>query len=163
MQVDDIDCQILDVLQRDGRIKNKDLAAKVSLSASACFDRVKRLENEGIVRGYRALVDASALGARFDAWIDIQVRDSSDRDVEDFLARLNAAQQVLSAHRVAGPQDFMLHILTASPAAWSAFVRETRGAGFDMVVKHMSVVTDCVKVRQPVRPCRPAPTRAGSM
>jgi Lrp/AsnC family leucine-responsive transcriptional regulator len=158
LQLDNVDCQILDTLQKDGRIKNKDLAVQVGLSASACHERVRRLESAGIVRGYRALVDASALGARFDAWIDVEVREHTGRDVDDFLARLHTAEQVLSAHRVAGPQDFMLHVLARSQTAWSAFMREARDAGLDVVVKHMSVVTDCVKVRQPFRPNRSTST-----
>ena len=111
-----------------------------------------------MVRGYRALVDASARGARFDAWIDVEVREHTGRDVDDFLARLHTAEQVLSAHRVAGPQDFMLHVLARSQTAWSAFMREARDAGLDVVVKHMSVVNDCVKVRQSFRTNRSTST-----
>jgi len=53
--LDAVDCQILEELQINARIKNKDLAARVGLSASACFERVKRLEKAGIIRGYRAV------------------------------------------------------------------------------------------------------------
>ena len=61
-EMDAMNAKILSILERDGRISNIDLAAKVGLSASACLRRVQELERSGVIKGYRAVIDRSAIG-----------------------------------------------------------------------------------------------------
>jgi len=143
--LDAVDCQILEELQINARIKNKDLAARVGLSASACFERVKRLEKAGIIRGYRAVVDTGALGARFDAWVEVVLEKDAAATTERFLAYLHHAPVILSAHQLARPHAFLLHVLATSGAAWSEFLARANEASFAFEVTHVSVVIDCVK------------------
>ncbi|MEQ1557265.1 MAG: Lrp/AsnC family transcriptional regulator, partial [Gallionella sp.] len=73
MQLDDYDVQILRVLQQDGRISNQDLAEQISLSPSPCLRRVRALEEAGLIVGYRAILDAKAIGLSLMALILISM------------------------------------------------------------------------------------------
>ena len=82
-KLDAIDCKILEVLQRDGRISNVDLAAEVHLSAPQCFRRVRALEERGVVRGYRALVSGPSLGLAVTAFVSVNIEGAAFERVRD--------------------------------------------------------------------------------
>lgn len=150
IRLDAVDHRILFELQRNARIKNKELATRIGLSESACLERVKRLEASGVIRAYRAIIDAGAVGARFDAWVDVTLECGARDAIDDFVSHLHRAQIVLSAHRLARSREYMLHVVAKSGAAWDEFLRDAHEVGLRLTVSRMSVVTDCVKARQPL-------------
>ncbi|MCV2353729.1 Lrp/AsnC family transcriptional regulator [Paucibacter sp. B2R-40] len=91
MEFDRIDCQILELLQQDGRINNQELAERVGLSPSPCLRRVRALEDSGLITGYRALLDAKKLGLSLMALVHI----SMDLHTPERFANFEAAVQVL--------------------------------------------------------------------
>ena len=103
---DPIDRRILGILGEDGRISWLDLGRRVSLSASATAERVRRLEQRGIIAGYRAVVDPAALGRTLDAVIGVRARDGFDRRALE--AWLCAQPSVVEVTHLTGPHDYLV-------------------------------------------------------
>ena len=108
--LDRIDLTILDVLQKEGRISNVELANRVNLSASPCLDRVKRLEKEGYVERYSALLNAKKLKFGMSAFIQVTL-DRTTKDVFDlFREEVVKIREVVECHMVAGGFDYLLKL-----------------------------------------------------
>jgi Lrp/AsnC family leucine-responsive transcriptional regulator len=121
---DETDLRIVTALQSDGRATLRSLADATGLSVSAVQARVRRLEAEGAIRGYRADLDPDALGLPLAAIIAVTPLDpASEYDIPD---RLAALSQVQSCHSVAGEASFMLFVRVASPRDLEALIREIR-------------------------------------
>ncbi|MFH8613007.1 Lrp/AsnC family transcriptional regulator [Streptomyces sp. NPDC018029] len=115
--MDEIDRSILRELQSDGRLTNQELAARVGLSASPCLRRVRQLELDGVIQGYRAVVDPEAVGRGFEVLVSIEVR--RDREtVEAFEAALQDIPDVIEAYRLFGSPGCLLRIAVADLAAY---------------------------------------------
>lgn len=115
--MDRIDRSILRELQDDGRLSNLELAQRVGLSASACLRRVRQLEEDGVIQGYRAVIDPSAVGRGFEVLVSIEVR--RDREtVEAFEAALQTIPDVIEAYRLFGSPGCLLRIAVADLAAY---------------------------------------------
>jgi len=110
-KLDAIDCKILEVLQRDGRISNVDLAAEVQLSAPQCFRRVRALEERGVVRGYRALVQPAALDLGVTAFVSLNIAGEAFERVRDIEGLLRDLPEVLEIHTVSGDSDYLLKVV----------------------------------------------------
>lgn len=108
--LDRIDINILDNLQRDGRIANVDLARKVNLSASPCIDRVKRLEKEGYIEGYGARLNASKLGYGTAVFIQVTLDRTTGEVFDKFRDAVVQIPQVAECHMVAGGFDYLLKL-----------------------------------------------------
>ncbi|WP_114967074.1 Lrp/AsnC family transcriptional regulator [Alkalilacustris brevis] len=111
MQLDASDRRILDVLQKQGRITNAELSERINLSPSACHRRVQRLEAEGIVRGYVALLDPRKLGRPTTVYVEIKLAGQSDEVLEAFEREVARIPDVLECHLMAGTADYLLKIL----------------------------------------------------
>lgn len=110
-KLDGIDCKILEILQRDGRISNVDLATEIHLSAPQCFRRVRALEERGIVRGYRALVNPEALGLGVTAFVSLSIEGRAFGRVRDIERLLRDFPEVLEIQTVSGDSDYLLKVV----------------------------------------------------
>jgi len=108
--VDRIDTEILRLLQKDGRISNKALAAQVGLAPSSCLERVRQLQRTGVIRGIHADVDPEALGIGLEAMYFIELAKHSRDMVEAFQLAMVALPEVRSIYLVAGQYDFLMHV-----------------------------------------------------
>ena len=109
MELDRYDRQILQVLQEDGRISNQDLADRIGLSPSPCLRRVRALEEGGLIRGYRALLDAKKLGLSLMALIHISMDRHTPERFENFEAEINAIPEVIECLLITGQDaDYQL-------------------------------------------------------
>ncbi|EAP77898.1 MULTISPECIES: Lrp/AsnC family transcriptional regulator [Roseovarius] len=111
MSLDTTDRRILAVLQRQGRISNADLAEKVNLSASACHRRVQRLETEGYIAGYVALLDARKMGVPSTVFVEITLSTQADEVLEAFEKAVARIPDVLECHLTAGAADYILKVV----------------------------------------------------
>ncbi len=107
--MDNTDKQILAVLQHDGRITNIELAKRVGLTHSACARRIQRLESDGVIRGYKALIDRQAVGLTVHAFIGVTC--SPDTDFRDAARRLSKIEHTVSCYVMSGEFDIMLEVL----------------------------------------------------
>ncbi|MTV39034.1 Lrp/AsnC family transcriptional regulator [Duganella radicis] len=110
--MDAIDRKILAELQKDGRISATELAKRVGLSLSPSHRRVQLLEDAGVISGYRATIDPQAVDLRFSAIIFVTLKETSSSSVLRFETALFDIPEVISAQRLFGDPDFMLHVVT---------------------------------------------------
>ena len=116
--VDGIDRKILAALQEDGRLTVTELAGRVGLSVSPCHRRLRELERSGAIRGYRAVVDADALGLSFEALVFVTMGREDRETLLAFEAAVAAIPNVVQAQRLFGDPDYLLRIVTADLAAY---------------------------------------------
>jgi Lrp/AsnC family leucine-responsive transcriptional regulator len=109
--LDDTDARILAALQADGRASYAELARTVSMSASALTERVRRLEESGVIRGYAAVVDPERLGLGILAFVRLRYPSGNYKPFHDLLA---TTPQIVEAHHVTGEDCFVLKVLARS-------------------------------------------------
>ncbi len=110
-QLDAIDRRILIALQREGRMSNADLAQKVNLSPSACHRRVQRLETEGIIRGYVALLNPRKVFRPTIVFVEITLSSQADELLDAFEKAVRIIPDVLECHLMAGSADYLLKVI----------------------------------------------------
>jgi len=118
---DDIDRKIIAVLQSEGRLPIVDLADRVGLSPTPCQRRVRRLEEEGVITRYAALVAPAAMGYGLQALVEVTLDDHSEKTVEAFEAAIRARPEVVACYAVTGDMDFLLHVFAPDLATFSDF------------------------------------------
>jgi Lrp/AsnC family leucine-responsive transcriptional regulator len=112
--IDRIDRQILEILQRDGRITNQSLSEQVALSPRACLERVRRLERSGQIAGYMALVEPRKLGGLLTIVVEVSLKDQTQATHARFEARMRAADEVIECFLVSGSCDYVLRLACRS-------------------------------------------------
>ena len=122
--LDAIDWKILRELQEEGRITNVELSRRVGISAPPCLRRVKRLEDSGIIRGYRALLNAPALGQNVVAFCLVGLNHQSDAELKGFADLTRNWPIVRQAWMVSGESDFLLHCVASDLGTFQSFVIE---------------------------------------
>lgn len=122
--LDAIDWKILKELQADGRMTNVELSRRVGISAPPCLRRVKRLEETGIIRGYRALLNTRELGLGVVAFCLIGLNHQSDAELKAFAERTRKWPIVRRSWMVSGESDFILHCVASDLSAFQTFVIE---------------------------------------
>ncbi len=110
MALDEIDSKILTALQHDGRLSNKELAAQVGLSPSACLARVRGLEKDGTIRGYRAEVDPRSLGIHLMALVAVRLAGHSPEALAGLSESLRERREVVAIYYLSGADDFLVHV-----------------------------------------------------
>ena len=110
MRLDTIDWDILDLLQQDGRSGYRELGRRVGLSAPAVAARVRKLEDAGIIAGYRAVIDPERLGLRVEAFVQLAVSGSPDADERVIEAARNIPE-ILDVWRVTGRETYLLRVV----------------------------------------------------
>jgi Lrp/AsnC family leucine-responsive transcriptional regulator len=111
MEIDSIDRRILNALQRRGRMSNADLSEKINLSPSACHRRVQRLEADGYIEDYVALLDTRKLGKPSTIFVEITLSGQADELLEAFEREVARVPDVLECHLMAGAADYLLKVV----------------------------------------------------
>lgn len=121
--LDSVDRRILAELQQDGRLPNQELADRVGLSPSPCLRRVRILEDDNVITGYRAEVDQSAVGLPITAFVQITLDSHSAEVVDRVEAVIRSIPQVVEAYLLAGDHDYLLRVTTESFATYEQLMR----------------------------------------
>jgi len=124
-QLDRIDRRILRELQRDGRLANVELAKRVGLSPTPCLERVKKLEDEGYIRGYHARLNPARMGAGLLVFVEIRLLRTAMDVFEEFKQAVIALPQVLECHLVSGDFDYLIKARVADMSAYRRLLGET--------------------------------------
>jgi Lrp/AsnC family leucine-responsive transcriptional regulator len=124
--VEDVDRAIVRLLSEDGRRSFTDLSRETGLSVSAVHQRVRRLEQRGVIRGYRTVVDPVELGLSLTAFVSIKPIDPSAPD--DAPERLTHLAAIEACHSVAGDESYILKVRVATPADLELLLQEIRAA-----------------------------------
>ena len=119
--MEELDRRIVELLVKDGRMSYTDLGKATGLSTSAVHQRVRRLEQRGVIRGYAAVVDPEAVGLPLTAFISVKPFDPSAPD--DIAERLAEVPEIEACHSVAGDENYILKVRVADPAGAGAPAR----------------------------------------
>lgn len=128
MDLDATDRRILETLQRSGRISNADLSERVNLSPSACHRRVQRLEEEGYISGYVALLDPRRMGRMTTVFVEITLTGQADELLDAFERAVARVPEVLECHLMAGSADYLLKVVAADTEDFARIHRRSLSA-----------------------------------
>ena len=121
--LDSVDRAILDLLQEDGRLANVDLADAVNLSPSACLRRVRRLEEEGFINQYVALINPSRVGMGTNVFVEITLSSQAEDALDAFELAVTKRLEIMSCHLMAGDFDYLLRVVIDDVADYEALHR----------------------------------------
>ncbi|MFD1911463.1 Lrp/AsnC family transcriptional regulator [Halodurantibacterium flavum] len=152
MSLDATDRRILTVLQRQGRISNAELAERVNLSASACHRRVQRLESDGYIRDYVALLDARKMGRPTTVFVEITLSGQADEVLDAFEREVARIPDVLECHLMAGTADYLLKVLAEDTEDFARIHRQylARLPGVAQMQSSFALRTVCKTTAIPV-------------
>lgn len=122
--LDAADLKILGALQTDGRLANVELAERVHLSASPCLRRTRRLEAEGVIRGYRGDIDRTRVGLGLTVFVTLKVSKHTRQNADRLTARLAEIPEIVSCFMVSGESDFLAEVVVADLAAYERLLSE---------------------------------------
>lgn len=123
-RLDDIDLLILHELQRDGRLSNQDLADRIGLSPSPCLRRVRRLESEGVIARYTAVVDPTKVGLDITAFVSLKLSQHGAGVPDEVESAIREIPEVVEAYLLAGDVDYLLKVTTGSFPQYEQLLRE---------------------------------------
>lgn len=117
-RLDDRDIAILAVLSREGRIAKTELAARVNLSPTPCWERMKRLEQAGLIRGYRAEIDLALLGPHVQVFVTVELDSHKAESFQTFERVVARMDQVTGCWAIGGGHDYLMQVIARDVAAF---------------------------------------------
>ena len=146
--LDEFDLAVLKALQEDGRLSNQALAERVNLSTSPCWRRVRKLEEEGIIESYTALLNAEKIGLHALAYIHISMMDHAPETLDAFASFVAENAEVLECSSVTGSYDYILKVIAKDTRAMEQFLMEkllrmgiVREANTEVVLQQITKTT----------------------
>lgn len=121
--LDSFDLAILRILQRDARTPQREIGAAVNLSAPSVQRRIKRMEDEGVIRANVALIDPEKVGRPLTIFVQVELVSETAHEIDAIKTRFRKAPEVQQCFYVTGEADFMLVVVVESMAAYEAFTR----------------------------------------
>jgi len=131
-ELDAIDHRILRALQEDGRLSNVELAERVGLSPSPCLRRVKRLEQEGYIEAYRAILKRHRIGLGLTVFIGVKIEAHADERADALQDAIIAMPEVIACHMVSGDIDYLLEVVVPDLQRYERFLLD-RLLAFSMI------------------------------
>ena len=125
--LDNVDIQILRALQENARLTTKELAAKVNLSTTPVFERLKRLERSGFIRGYVAVLDAEKLGRGFTVFCSVKLKQMNRAVALDFISVVKDIPQVAECYNISGEYDYLRKIQAPDMKYYNEFIINVLG------------------------------------
>ncbi len=152
MKLDKIDIKILSELQKNGRVSNVELADLVHLSASPCLMRVKKLQAEGYIIGYRAEIDISKLGQTLTVFTEVTLKSHRQTDFARFLTAVGKIDSVVECHLVSGGYDYLLKFITAGITEYQTIMERLieMNIGIDKYFSFVILKSPIVKAHLPL-------------
>lgn len=140
MKLDRTDFQILDALQKDARISNKELALISGVSQSTCLERVRRLKEQNILTRFHAEVDREAMGIGVEAMVSIRLRQHANIDIDNLFDEIVKLQEVVSVYLLAGAVDMLVHVAVRDVKQLRDLVVDTFSARYEISQIESSLV-----------------------
>lgn len=152
MALDEIDRRILRAVQRNGRMSNAELSDDVHLSPSACHRRVQRLEKDGYIRDYVALLDARKLGVPTTVFVEITLQGQADEVLDAFEKSVARIPDVLECHLMAGTADYLLKVVAEDTEDFARIHRQylARLPGVRQMQSSFALRTVCKTTALPI-------------
>jgi Lrp/AsnC family leucine-responsive transcriptional regulator len=151
LTMNETDSKVIEHLMRDGRMTWAELASILALSAPAAADRVHRLEQRGVIRGYAALIEPEAIGCALTAFIAVTLERPTHR--RGFLQRVQELPEIQECHHIAGEDDYLLKVRCASPRELERIVSEEI-KGMDGIARTRTTIVLSTSKETPVLPLK---------
>ncbi|GAB1431440.1 Lrp/AsnC family transcriptional regulator [Spirochaetota bacterium] len=122
-KIDEANLAIIRILQKDSSITNQDLASRIGLSPASTLERVKKMEQAGVIKRYVALVDMPKVDLHIKAFVSITMKDHSNVGIQAFSERIREFPEVLECCRLAGEKDYIIKVVCENIEAFDEFTR----------------------------------------
>ncbi|ENP8353766.1 Lrp/AsnC family transcriptional regulator [Vibrio sp. B513a] len=122
--MDKIDRQLINLMQKDATLTTAELADQVGLSASPCARRIKRLEQEDVISGYRAIVSRDTVGIAMTVFVEVSLNNHQASSIDEFEHAVVEMDEVISCHVVSGAYDYLLEVVSKDLAGYETFTRK---------------------------------------
>jgi DNA-binding Lrp family transcriptional regulator len=150
VDIDDVDRRILTALHRDARMPNNALADLVGIAPSTCHGRVRRLQELGVIRGFYADIDPSAIGLNLQAMISVSLQSNARGKIHSFIQQIRRNPQVMDVYFLAGADDFILHVAARDTDDLRSFVVENLNADADVAGTQTSLIFEHLRGASPL-------------
>lgn len=120
--MDQIDIKILDFLQEDAMLTAKEMASKLSLTSTPIYERIKKLENKGIIKGYVALLDAEKVNRSLTVFLNITIKEHGKEKREEFINEINKLEDVVDLYHTSGTYDFLAKVRFSTVKEYKDFL-----------------------------------------
>ena len=124
IKLDPIDRKILELLQTNSNITNAQLASEIGLSPAPTLERVKKLENSGVIKSYHAVVDQSSIGLGVCTIVTVSLKGHNKDNIDKFIKAISKIEDVIECHHVTGQADFILKIVASDIPAYQSLMLE---------------------------------------
>ncbi|MCM1028035.1 MAG: Lrp/AsnC family transcriptional regulator [Alloprevotella sp.] len=128
LKLDPTDIALLRILQAEGRLTTKELASRVARSPTPVYERVRRLEQEGYIRGYSAILDPDKLCRGLTVFCNVKLRELSGPRAEEFVSRIREIDEVTECYNISGSYDYMLKVMAPDMSYYRDFILNVLGA-----------------------------------
>lgn len=149
--LDSTNIAILEILQKDSTISTKDIAARVGLSVTPTYERIKSLEQEGVIRKYVALLDREKMGLNIVVYCNVLLKEQSKNALTDFEKEVSEFREVLEVISLSGIYDYMLKIVSKDIRSYNDFVVE-KLANISNISQYHSNIVLCEAKRETAYP-----------
>ena len=139
IKLDTIDRKILEILQSNAKTTNANLASQIGLSPAPTLERVKKLENAGIIKSYHAKLDADTVGLGVSTFVMVSLKGHNKQSIDIFIDKIKGIVEVIECHHITGSGDFILKIIASDIAAYQQLMLE-RVSNIDVVDNMQSMV-----------------------
>ena len=150
VDVDDVDRRILTALHADARMPNSALAELIGIAPSTCHGRVRRLQELGVIRGFYADIDPSAIGLQLQAMISVTLQSNARGKIRSFIQHIRRRPQVMDVYFLAGADDFILHVAARDTDDLRSFVVENLNADADVAGTQTSLIFEHLRGASPL-------------
>jgi DNA-binding Lrp family transcriptional regulator len=123
-KLDKIDRKILDILQADGRITNSQLSKDIGLSPAPTLERVKKLENTGIIKSYHAKLDTEKINLGVSTYVMVSLKAHNKSNIDKFIEAIHSVNEIIECNHVTGSSDFMLKVITKDIPSYQKLMLE---------------------------------------
>jgi len=121
-KLDDIDVRLLNLLQLNAKLTNKELGSKLNLSPTPIFERIKKLEKAGYIKNYVALLDREKIGKKTISFVSVSIQNHLYEKVDTFINKIEKLPEVIECHHISGKSDFLLKVITEDIESYHDFV-----------------------------------------
>ena len=128
VELDRVDREILRLIAVDASLSLAEIAGKVGLTPTPCWKRIRRMEQDGVITGRVAVLDAARVGLPVSVFVAVETTDHSAAWLEKFHAAVESMPEIVDAWRMSGDVDYLLHVVVADIAAYDNFYRKLIGA-----------------------------------
>lgn len=149
-KIDSVDRNIIEVLQQEGRIANKELSERIGLTTTPTLERVRRLERQGIIEGYAAKVNKDSVGRGFTAFVKVTLKVHQLNLLEEFTSAIQEIPEILACYHTTGDGDFLLQVVAKDTKDYEQLMRNKLTTLPDVERLHTSIVLNTIKEQSPI-------------